>query len=403
MNRKVLFRRKVVNLKLAKSIKPAWLGQDEKVSVFLASAYQIAPGNKVLATLEYNGTDFIACTEKREGLEFAFDVNQAISDILNEAYLNQLRPLTTRLRFNYRKIPVNFRVALAKRLYASRRLALEKNSFPDWPIDKSIEVLRYLQAPTEPASRESIWPQGKRFAFAVSHDLESKEGFKDLEYLLNLDMDYGFRGCWNVVAELIQGYPEKIKILQNANCEIGCHGYNHDNRLAFLPEEQMRARLQDCARYSSKYQIRGFRSPSLLRTLRLMRQLADYFDFDSSYPDTDRFSETGQVNGCCTIRPFFINGIVELPITLPMDSSMLFMGYNDEQMLEIWLKKLNWIKQRQGLALINIHCHRPFSLNTKVYAAYARLLEIVAKDSECWRTSLKDIAAHWRSCNKIEQ
>jgi hypothetical protein len=47
------------------------------------------------------------------------------------------------------------------------------------------------------------------------------------------------------------------------------------------------------------------------------------------------------------------SGYVELPYTLPQDSTLyLLLG---ERSPEIWLRKLDWIVQRGGLALVNIH------------------------------------------------
>lgn len=400
--REILFTHKVIYLKLDESIRPSWLKPGEEVPIFLDRIYRLAPGTKVLATFEYNGTNFPACIERSRGIEFAFDIDKAISDIIEEAYLTRVKPLTSRLWFDYRRIPSGIRAIIAKGLYAKRRTTLQKRNFPDWPIDKSIEVLNYLKTPIGPAGEEPIWPQGKKFAFVASHDLESKKGFEDLDRLLEIDKSFGFKACWNVVANLIGSSPEPIEKLRSAGCEIGCHGYNHDNKLAFLPEEKMRLRLENCARYISRYRIKGFRSPSLLRSPELMQQLAHIFEFDSSWPDTDSFSESGQPNGCCSIRPFFINGLLELPITMPMDVSMLFMGYSEDEMLKTWLKKLSWIKQRQGMALINVHCHRAFSLNTKVYDAYAKLLKTISEDRDCWRATPEDIATHWRKLKKKE-
>ena len=398
--KEILFKRKVVYLRLNRDIRPQWIGAEEKIPVFLDEAYGIAPGTKELATFEHDGAKFTACAEKADGVEFAFDIDKAISDIAGEMYLSRRQPLTSRLWFNYQIIPAGLRARLARALCLGRRIDSNSTGFPDWPVDKSIEVLRYLKNTAQPLSKDSPWPDGKKFAFCVSHDLESGHNLKDLQRLVDTDKSFGFKGCWNIVALLLESNGECAEKLKSAGCEIGCHGYNHDNKFAFLSEEKMRARLEKCAVYIDRYQIKGFRSPSLLRSPGLMRQLADYFEYDSSYPDTDIFSETTERNGCCEIRPFFINQMIELPITMPMDSSMLFAGCDHKEMLQIWLKKLGWLKERQGMALINVHCHQPFSLNGKVYDAYAKLLETVAKDRDCWVASCADIAEYW--CRRKE-
>ena len=389
--KEVLFRRKVVHLRLNENMRPSWISPGEKIPVFLDEAYCLAPEARALATFEYNGVECAACIKRPEGIEFAFDVDKAISDIADEAYLTKQRPLTSRLWFNYRSIPPGLRVMAARGLSFHKRSDPGKMGFPGWPVDKSIEVLNYLKEVTQGSDEKSLWPEGKKFAFCVTHDLESRHGLKDIERLVNIDRSFGFKACWNVSTMLIESHGKCIERLRASGCEIGCHGYNHDNKFAFLKKEKMRVRLERCAKYIEQYEMKGFRSPSLLRSPELMEELSGYFKFDSSYPDTDAFSETGERNGCSRIRPFFINRILELPITMPMDSSMLFMGYDHEKMLQVWLKKLDWLRERQGMALINVHCHRPFSLKGKVYDAYERLLGVVAKDRNCWRASAGDI------------
>src|SRR5262249_32324065 len=46
-------------------------------------------------------------------------------------------------------------------------------------------------------------------------------------------------------------------------------------------------------------------------------------------------------------------GYVELPYTLPQDSTMFFVL--KERGPDIWKKKLDWIVQRGGMALVNVH------------------------------------------------
>lgn len=390
--KEVLFRRKVIHFRLNENMKPSWIGPGEKIPIFLDKAYCIAPGAEALATFEYNGAEYPACIKRPGGIEFAFDVDKAIFDITNEAYLTRQRPLTSRLWFNYRNIPSGLRVMAARGIAFCKRPDARRIGFPDWPVDKSVEALDYLKKVAHGPDEKSPWPEAKKFAFCVTHDLESKDGLKDIERLVSIDRSFGFKACWNVSTMLMESHGECIERLRASGCEIGCHGYNHDNKFAFLKKDKMRARLERCSKYIDKYEVRGFRSPSLLRSPELMEELSSYFKFDSSYPDTDAFSETGERNGCSRIRPFFINKMLELPITMPMDSSMLFMGYDHEKMLKVWLKKLDWLKQRQGMALINVHCHRPFSLKGKVYDAYGRLLEVVAEDRDCWRASAGTIA-----------
>ncbi|MFC1631056.1 polysaccharide deacetylase family protein [Candidatus Omnitrophota bacterium] len=400
MQKEILFNNRIVFLKINQNLRPAWLAEDEEIPIFLRQAWRLEDVSDALASFRYQGQDYPACLKTASGIKFAFDYERAIDDIRQEAYLPNRRPLSSRLPGSYRLAPAKFRIALAKLLYQAQKARRPENKFPQWPIDKSLEALSYLKNLSNRIARISLWPENKIYSFVATHDLETKEGFKDLELLLKISRDFSVRPGVNVVTKLIEADPDRIEKIRKDGCTIGCHGYNHDNKIAFLSEQKLKGRLEKCAAYFPRYQIKGFRSPSLMRNLKLLAELKNYFLFDSSYPDTDWFSETATPNGCGSIRPFYINGILELPITLPMDCSLLFMGYNHEQMLKIWLNKLEWIKQRGGMALINIHCHRPFSLGTRVYQAYAKLLEVVTQDQQCWLATPEEIATHWQGIRR---
>ena len=78
--------------------------------------------------------------------------------------------------------------------------------------------------------------------------------------------------------------------------------------------------------------------------------------YDSSTFDTDPFEP--QPDGVSTIFPFWVSqngrtGYVEIPSTLPQDST-LFRILN-ETSVGIWKRKLDWVAEKGGLALVIIH------------------------------------------------
>src|SRR5579864_640692 len=85
-------------------------------------------------------------------------------------------------------LPWRLRLAL-RRWRASRR----RRVFAEvWPIDfKSSRV---------PLGWPG-WPDGKRFAVILTHDVEGSKGLSRIEQLMNLERDYGFVSCYNLVPE----------------------------------------------------------------------------------------------------------------------------------------------------------------------------------------------------------
>jgi hypothetical protein len=74
-------------------------------------------------------------------------------------------------------------------------------------------------------------------------------------------------------------------------------------------------------------------------------------EYDSSFFDTDPY-ET-MPGGTMSIWPFSIGHFVELPYTLPQDST-LFITLG-ETSIAIWKRKLDWIAENHGMALVNVH------------------------------------------------
>jgi len=79
--------------------------------------------------------------------------------------------------------------------------------------------------------------------------------------------------------------------------------------------------------------------------------------YDSSTFDSDPFQP--QPDGANTIFPFFVNsddfktGYIELPYTLSQDFTLFVLL--KERNIELWIKKLDWIAEKGGMALINTH------------------------------------------------
>ena len=169
--------------------------------------------------------------------------------------------------------------------------------------------------------------------------------------------------------------------------EIGVHGLYHDGR-DFASEQVFMDRLREIARYAALWDASGFRSPSTHRVWSWMSRLE--FDYDSSYPDTDPFEPFP--GGCCSLLPYFNQGLVELPITLPQDHTLFaILGHSDES---LWLQKSKYIRQQQAMALLITH--PDYIDEPGLLGAYERLLQAFADDETAWRALPRDVSAWWR-------
>jgi hypothetical protein len=153
----------------------------------------------------------------------------------------------------------------------------------------------------------------------------------------------------------------------------------------------------------------GFRSPCMYHRLDWMHDLN--IEYDSSTFDTDPFEP--QPDGLQTIFPLNVpsnspnKGYVELPYTLPQDFT-LFVLMN-ERSIDIWKRKLNWIAEHGGLALLNVHpdymCfgNEVVSFDTYPVELYCEFLEHVRSvfGDGFWHVLPRDLSRFWRNRHDV--
>jgi len=214
-----------------------------------------------------------------------------------------------------------------------------------WPIDENAKA-----APEGWIS----WPQHKRFALVLTHDVETSKGHDNCEQLMKLEMAYGFHSSFNFVPERYHVMPGLRALLRKNGFEVGLHGLNHDGML-FSSKQEFIQRARQINRYLKNWNAVGFRSPAMHHNLDWIHELN--IQYDASTFDIDPFEP--QPDGMGTIFPFFVNGrpdrpgYVELPYTLPQDYTLFVLMR--EKNIGIWKKKLDWIVAHGGMALLNTH------------------------------------------------
>ena len=223
---------------------------------------------------------------------------------------------------------------------------IRKRSRDFWPIDP--------RAATKPV-RWSGWPNGKQFAFVLSHDVEGPIGMERAIELMKIDEELGFRSVFNFVPEGGYSVPVGIRrTLERNGFEVGVHDLRHDGKL-YNSREEFRRSAERINQYLCQWGAVGFRSAFMLHNLEWIHDLEVLYD--SSTFDTDVFEP--QPEGVGTIFPFWCNlngrsrGYVEIPYTLPQDSTLFLVL--QEKNTSIWKRKLKWIAEQGGMAFLNVH------------------------------------------------
>jgi hypothetical protein len=238
-------------------------------------------------------------------------------------------------------IPRKIQIAM-RRVLVNRQRVKYANI---WPIDpKSAE---------KPENWKG-WPDNKKFSFVLTHDVETQIGHDRCLALMKIEKELGFRSSFNFVPKRYDVSMDLIKELKNNGFEVGVHGLYHDGKL-YESKDEFDKRAITINEYLAKWDAAGFRSPAMHHNLEWIHGLN--IEYDLSTFDTDPFEP--QPDGMRTIFPFWVEnkdtktGYVEMPYTLVQDFTLfILMG---EKNTKLWEEKLDWIVEKGGMVLVNVH------------------------------------------------
>ncbi len=197
------------------------------------------------------------------------------------------------------------------------------------------------------------WPEGKRFALVLTHDVETAAGQDKVKPLARIEEALGFRSSFNFVPERYAVSAEIRQWLRQNGFEVGVHDLNHDGCL-YSSEAVFTERSLSINRYIREWEAKGFRSGCMYHNLEWIGLLD--IEYDASTFDTDPFEP--QPDGVRTIFPFCVQRsrgtpYVELPYTLAQDFTVFILFR--ERTIALWTSKLDWIVEHGGMALLNVH------------------------------------------------
>jgi peptidoglycan/xylan/chitin deacetylase (PgdA/CDA1 family) len=293
-------------------------------------------------------------------------------------------------------IPRALQLAVRRR-HAQRR---STNGFPAWPVEDSLVRLQkeLFRAEMERRGVDRIpfinfWPDAQRFAFVLTHDVEGPVGLSNIERVLEVERQHGLKSAWYFVAEDYEIPPGTFELIRSAGGEVGLHGLTHNGSL-FRDRSSFESQLPRIHRYLSDWEAVGFRSPSTHRNAAWMHELGCLYD--SSFPDTDPFEP--QPGGCCSILPFFLDDLVELPMTLLQDHTLF--AILEQQTADIWISKAEWLAENRGLVNVLVH---PDYVNTHRLDVYGQLLAHLTGQAGGWHALPREVASWWRLRATLER
>jgi hypothetical protein len=240
-----------------------------------------------------------------------------------------------------------------------------------------------------------FWPDGNSSACIMTHDVEEEAGRRFCATIMKMERRHDVRSAFEIVPEVRYTVSEEyLEEIRAGGCEVCIHGLNHDGRL-FSSRGLFLERADKINRYAAAWQALGFRSPVLYRNLEWLKALK--FSYDMTVPNVGHLDP--QRGGCCTVMPYFIGDMVELPLTTIQDYSLF--NILQDRTIELWVKQIDLIRKRNGL--VSFIIHPDYVSEAWSSDVYDRLLGHLAslRSDGMWMPLPRDVDAWWRARSQM--
>jgi hypothetical protein len=364
----------------------------------------------VAATVAGSGKfDAASHVENNGTVRLPFSFPEVIDNLRLERYREKLTPRVEffaatepvrRLYYFFRGcLPVQIRRYLQKVYFHD----WEKLPFPAWPVDFTVDSLHeeLLRLFMEASNVKRVpfvwfWPDGAPNCLIMTHDVETSAGYDFTNQLIDLDDAYGIKASFEVIPEKRYRVPDEyVSEIRRRGCEFNIHDLNHDGHLYRERQEFVR-RAAKINGYVHQYDCRGFRAGAMYRN----QDWYDVFEFsyDMSVPNVAHLEP--KRGGCCTVFPYFVGKIVELPLTTAQDYS-LFHILNDYS-IDLWKRQLALIRGRNGL--MSFITHPDYLIEPRARKVYELLLDYLRQmiaNERIWATLPGEVDRWWRARSKM--
>jgi hypothetical protein len=353
-----------------------------------------SPGAKLEDALQ-------ATTRAGQEIILPFDLDEVVDNLRCERYKRHSprhTAMQATLASAYYFVRPILPVAVRKHLQKVRLRNWDKLSFPKWPVDRTVDELleNLLLTSMRAHSLDSLpfiwfWPDGASSCAVMTHDVETALGRDFCSQLMDMNDSFQIKSSFQVVPEKRYSVsPAYIDSIKRRGFEVAVQDLNHDGHL-FRERKEFLSRAAKINSYRHQYGAEGFRAAVLYRNQDWYDKLD--FAYDMSVPNVAHLDP--QRGGCCTVMPYFIGDILELPVTTTQDYS-LFHILNDHS-LDLWKQQAELIMQKHGL--MNFIIHPDYIMETEEKNTYRALLAYLAdlrRDKNVWIPLPLEVNRWWR-------
>ncbi len=328
-----------------------------------------------------------------------FNPSQVVENLYREVYAGDWRRGTSSILAKiYYLLRPALGIGVRRHLQRFHLRGWHKLSFPQWPVDcsvdKLLERLMLLSLKTMGVERIPFiwfWPEGRSSCAIMTHDVETKAGRDFCSTLMDIDDSFGVKASFQIIPEERYGVtPEFLQSIRQRGFEVVVHDLNHDGHL-YRDRERFLERAAKINSYGKQYGADGFRAGVLYR-----KQLwydALKFSYDMSIPNVARLDP--QHGGCCTVMPYFLGDILELPVTTVQDYT-LFNILNDYS-INLWKQQIDIIRGKHGF--MSFIVHPDYIMEPRKLAVYQALLDHLARlrqEEGVWIATPGEVNHWWR-------
>lgn len=332
-------------------------------------------------------------------LSLPFDLTEVVDNLYREAYADEWRNgAVSLLSKPYYFVRPLLPVAVRRHFQKLYLRGWDSLSFPRWPVDFSVNNLfeQLLVMTLKATGADKIpfiwfWPDGHKGCALITHDVETEIGRDFCRTLMDIDDSFGIKASFQVIPEERYSVsPDFLEAIRQRGHEVAVHDLNHDGHL-YENREQFIERAAKINAYGKQYQTEGFRAGVLYRKQVWYSELK--FAYDMSVPNVAHLDP--QRGGCCTVMPYFIGDILEIPVTTIQDYTLF--NILGDYSTKIWKEQIRLIKEKFGLMSFIIH--PDYVIQEQERAVYKQLLEHIAalrEEESVWVSTPSKVNQWWR-------
>jgi len=368
-------------------------------------------GEKTICYGKYNGgRQIVAPVETLENayldtivgdgtVSLPFDPNEVAGNLRYEIYArsnhDKVHSAVSRAYYFFRPaMPIGVR----KHLQKIHLNGWNEVVFPHWPVDRSVDHLhQQLLLLSLKANKISkipfiwFWPNGSASAAIMTHDVETLKGKDFCGALMDIDDSFGIKASFQVVPERRYKVTNQfLDSITNRGFELCVQDLNHDGHL-YRNRQQFIARAAKINSYGREWGAKGFRGAILYRRQEWFDALE--FSYDMSVPNVANLDP--QRGGCCTVMPYFVGKLLELPVTTTQDYSLLHILKHYS--IDLWKRQIELTMESHGLLSFIIHPDYVIeSREQEVYKALLGHLVHLKDEGKIWISTPKEVDQWWR-------